>query len=279
MNNIDVNELIEYYSNVQPALKDTYRESLPSIEKKSGHHTNSSGSGLLIPLRGKACYTLNGTPYNLKPGTILHAGAFMDLDKEIIGNQVWSYVVVHYNIADRDVSSFPCYDSHFLIETGINVTIANYVELLHKSEQESCKLSTLRVRALFASLLEEIVTSAMRYGQQEDGRVIEDAVNFLHENYMKDITISQLAQFYDMDIKRFSYIFNKNVGVPALTYLTNLRLNQAKKLLKTSQYTVAQVAENVGYNDNYYFSRLFKKQTGLSPTSFAMLDAKKSIPI
>lgn len=276
---IDVNELIEYYSNVQPFLKDTYRESLAPIKKMSGRHTNSSGSGLLIPLRGKACYTLNGTSYQLEPGRILHAGAFMDLDKKIIGNQTWSYIVVHYKLAHEDISSFPCYNSHFLIKTGMNITIENCAEQLHTREKENSSLSPLRVRALFASLLEEVVTSAQRFSQYEDERVAEDAVHFLNDNYMKHITIGQLAQFYDMDIKRFSYIFNKNVGVPALVYLTNLRLEQAKKLLGSSQYTVAQVAESVGYQDNYYFSRLFKKQTGVSPTGFTMLNAKKSIPI
>ncbi|TWH57130.1 AraC-like DNA-binding protein [Desulfitobacterium sp. LBE] len=274
---MDIDELIEYYSYAQPSLKDTYRESMPPQEKLYGHYTNSSGSGLLIPLSGKACYTLNGTPYELKPGIILHAGAYMNLDKEIISDQTWHYVVVHYNIAEQDTALFPCYDSHFLIETGINAKIANYGEQLNRIEHTYGKLSSLQLRTLFAALLEEIVTSAIRYQQRDDEKIVADAVNFIHENYTKGITIGQLAEFYAIDIKRFSYLFQKNVGVPALAYLTRLRINHAKRLLQTSSYTVAEIAESVGYHDSYYFSRLFKKQTGHSPTGFAMLDAKKSI--
>ncbi|MDR0730940.1 MAG: hypothetical protein LBF63_04670, partial [Treponema sp.] len=88
---VNIGDLIDYYACVQPSLKDIYRDAVPPGYRVNGTRTNPSGSGLVIPLGGRARYTINGTVYELKPGTILHAGAFMNLKKEVIGGEGWHY--------------------------------------------------------------------------------------------------------------------------------------------------------------------------------------------
>ncbi|MFD0672880.1 helix-turn-helix transcriptional regulator [Cohnella sp. GCM10027633] len=68
-----------------------------------------------------------------------------------------------------------------------------------------------------------------------------------------------------MKPKYFSYLFRKYVGIGPIDYLIQYRMNRARELLATGQFSVAEVARSVGYLDAYYFSRLFKKHAGLPP--------------
>jgi AraC-like DNA-binding protein len=266
---MDVQELTECLACSQPVLKDTYEETMPSHTHLMGHYTNALGSGLVVPLSGSARYTLDGVPYELKPGTVLHAGPATALNKEVTGKDPWIYFILHYNIPEQDVNIFPCHQAHFHIQTGLNAQIASLSKLLHLSRQMPGHMAALRTRTLFTSLIEEILTSAAQYSQRDDGKIAENAAAYLQTNYAREISVGQMAELYNLDIKRFSYIFHKYIGVPALTYLTELRMRHAKDLLLTRAYTIAQVAESVGYGDRFYFSRIFKKQTGVSPVGFA----------
>jgi AraC-like DNA-binding protein len=265
---MNVKEIINYYAGVQPSLKDIFRDAVRPGVKVSGTRTNSTGSGLVIPLTGKACYTLNGTSYELKPGLVLHAGALMNLKKEVMGDQSWHYILLHYKIPEREIANFPCFNAHFCIETGVCARISSYAKQLHANEGNPGGLAALHARTLFARLLEEILLSAQRRGQDDEGKIADDAAAFLDKNYAENINISELADLYDMDVKHFSYLFSKHTGLSALGYLIALRICHAKELLRTRAYTVEQVAGCVGYNDSYYFSRLFKKHTGISPGKY-----------
>jgi AraC-like DNA-binding protein len=271
---VDIKEIIEYYADIQPSLKDIYRGAVPPESRVKGIRTSPAGSGIVIPLAGKARYTLNGTSYELKPGLVLHAGAGMDLEKEVIGDQAWQCILLHYRIPEKEIFNFSCYAGHFCIETGVCARVSSCAKQLHGNEQNSGGMAALHRRSLFARLIEEMLLSAQRYAQDDEGNIADNAVAFLDKHYMENLSVSQLADLYGMDVRRFGYIFSKYTGLSALGYLISLRIGHAKDLLRTCSYTVEQVAESVGYTDRYYFSRLFKKYTGLSPTGF-MLGAEK----
>jgi AraC-like DNA-binding protein len=275
---MNVRDIIDYYAAVQPSLKDIYWGAVPPGYRVRGTWTNPSGSGLVIPLGGKACYTINDTSYELKPGVILHAGALMNLEKEVIGDVSWHCILLHYKIPGEEISNFPCYNAHFSIETGVCARISSCAKQLHANEQNSGGLTVLHTRTLFARLLEEILLSAQRRGQDDEGNIARDAAAFLDRHYMEDVNVSELADLYDMDVKHFSYLFSKHTGLSALKYLVALRVRHAKDLLRTRTYTVAQVAESVGYGDSYYFSRLFKKYTGISPGEYMSGGSPSRLP-
>nr|WP_285874008.1 helix-turn-helix transcriptional regulator [Halalkalibacter oceani] len=77
-----------------------------------------------------------------------------------------------------------------------------------------------------------------------------------------------------MKPKYFSYLFQKFAGAGPIDYLIQYRMNKAYELLMTGQFTIKNVAQSVGYADAYYFSRLFKKYKGVSPSRLSGQETK-----
>jgi AraC-like DNA-binding protein len=267
---IDVDELAEYYTRTQPSLRDTHLGVVPANAELSDPITSPAGSGLVIPLCGKACYVLNGVSYELEPGMVLHAGAAMNLDKSVIGNESWGCALIHYTIPTRERNSFPLYNSHFCVDTGTNVRLLECARQLHISERNRGNLASLRTRTLFASLLEELVTSAHRQRQTDEGSLMRSAQTFFDTHYAEELSIRQVADLHGMEPKRFGSLFSRYIGIAPIRYLADVRMQHACELLSMGCYKVEQVAKAVGINDSYYFSRLFKAHIGMAPSVFAL---------
>lgn len=90
---------------------------------------------------------------------------------------------------------------------------------------------------------------------------------YLDENYHKDITLDEMAEMVNINPTYLSMLFKEQVGTTYIKYLTNVRLEKAKKLLNEG-YKVKEVSEMVGYHNSRHFSELFKKTIGLTPDQF-----------
>lgn len=94
-------------------------------------------------------------------------------------------------------------------------------------------------------------------------------VDYLNVHYVDEITVESIADVLGFNVIYLNRIFKKHHQVPILQYLINLRIEKAKQMmLEHPDLPVAIVGRNVGYNDPHYFSRAFKKITGLPPTEW-----------
>jgi YesN/AraC family two-component response regulator len=100
-------------------------------------------------------------------------------------------------------------------------------------------------------------------------RSVKWAVEYINENYHKDLNLEKIAEKLFVSTGYFCRIFKRYTGEGYATYLTTIRLNKAKEILMTGQYTVAEVARMVGFNDASYFSSVFKKRFNQSPSQLA----------
>lgn len=91
---------------------------------------------------------------------------------------------------------------------------------------------------------------------------------YVNDHYYEDISIQTISREYIMNPSYVSQLFKKQTGATFTEYITNLRLNYACNLLKTTGFTINEVAEKVGFNDYYYFTRVFKKVIGKTPTGY-----------
>lgn len=99
--------------------------------------------------------------------------------------------------------------------------------------------------------------------------IIKQALQFIQENFSDpDISLNTLAQEVALSPSHFSTVFSQAMGKTFIDYLTDQRIQLAKQLLKETNLKLAEITFQIGYNDPNYFSFLFKKKQGLSPTEY-----------
>lgn len=126
----------------------------------------------------------------------------------------------------------------------------------------------LKTRAHAMYILSELF-SILRYEHQvtnADTRV-RRVIAYMTQNLGGDLTVNHLAELAQLNPVYFCALFRKSMGVSVNQYVRQLRMNQAEALLEEGSSSVSEIAEVCGYNDVYYFSRLFKQHKGVPPSS------------
>ncbi len=104
--------------------------------------------------------------------------------------------------------------------------------------------------------------------EQSHSSVMDKAINYIQDNYGNKICEQQLSDLCKMSRFQFTRQFKKSVGCTFQNYLTNIRVDKAKQLLKNPKARITDIAFTVGFSDPGYFTRAFKKATGSSPSNF-----------
>ena len=101
------------------------------------------------------------------------------------------------------------------------------------------------------------------------GEVIQKAQEYIRKNYSEqDISLHSVAKEVNISPNHFSTIFSQETGETFICYITRVRLDRAKALLRTTQMRTSEIGYEVGYNDTHYFSYVFKKNTGMTPKEY-----------
>ena len=149
------------------------------------------------------------------------------------------------------------------VDTEIDETaIANWLDsdrLRHSSIEDEYKEISRIVQA---------VREKRGNTKQTRGALLINAINYIHVNYQKDLTVAKIAEELYISETYLSRIFKRSLNVSAFQYLINYRIERAKFLLEKTDYTVYMIAERCGFHDAHHFAKIFKKQTGLTPTEF-----------
>ena len=119
----------------------------------------------------------------------------------------------------------------------------------------------------------KMISQAITIRDQNSGNknrsILKTAVDFIDEHYMdEDISLNTAANVANVSSNHFSALFSQNMGQTFIEYLTTLRMNKAKELLRCTGMRSSEIAGEVGYKDAHYFSYLFKKTQGMTPSEY-----------
>ncbi|MBB6126780.1 AraC family transcriptional regulator [Mucilaginibacter lappiensis] len=103
---------------------------------------------------------------------------------------------------------------------------------------------------------------------ENDGDIITKTINHMRSNISQKLTVEDMAARQSLSVSHFSNIFRKATGMPPIDYFIHLKMQKACQLLYTHDHKIKAVAMNLGYEDPYYFSRIFKKYVGSSPEQY-----------
>jgi two-component system response regulator YesN len=153
-------------------------------------------------------------------------------------------------------------------QKGISLGVEEY--LLKPITVSKLKETMNRIKDRFSQKSEETVEEASKYSP-----FVSAIITDIEENYSQKISLEDYAEKFKMTPEYISRIFSKELGVTFSNYLTEIRINKAKKLLIDKNYKIYEVACMVGYNDVQYFCRVFKKVSGVSAKEYVITHNKK----
>ena len=119
-------------------------------------------------------------------------------------------------------------------------------------------------------LLCEIARDTNRTELDEKNRKIKAGITYLQNNFTLDFPVETLAEMCCLSVGRFRKIFSECTGMSPIDYRNKLRIEKAVCMLKSGEFTVSETAEAVGIQDVKYFSKLFKRYTGVTPREIKM---------
>lgn len=127
----------------------------------------------------------------------------------------------------------------------------------------------------------KMISQAIEIRDQNSGNknrsILKTAVDFIDSHYMdEEISLNTVANVANFSSNHFSALFSQNMGQTFIEYLTTLRMNKAKELLRCTGMRSSEIAGEIGYKDAHYFSYLFKKTQGMTPSDYRKAREEKA---
>lgn len=170
-----------------------------------------------------------------------------DLDK-IKSNLIELLIVVKRGVA-VEIKENDIFEKNFLMEM---IKTKNAMEL----------------RSSYLNYLKNFIVNLAEFRQRELSGLISKAIKYINENYHENISLDDVAKEMNMSYHYFSKFFKESVGKNFVDYLTELRIEKSKNMLKDLGISIKEICNEIGYCDPNYFSKIFKKATGMTPTEY-----------
>ena len=124
--------------------------------------------------------------------------------------------------------------------------------------------------------LQTVLERILGDGSTESGNVqelvapstIRKIMDEIKEHYTENITLTGLAEKYSISVSYLSELLKEHLQLSFSEYISSMRIQKAKELLADDSLSIEQIAEQTGYNDYFYFTKVFKKNTGISPSKY-----------
>lgn len=139
-----------------------------------------------------------------------------------------------------------------------------------KDESHYFQLANLKVMNDYIEWVDKIRKNVMAVLMEKSANstIILRAKQFVHSHIKENITLTAISEYLGLSSSYFSRMFSKETGQKFIDYVTEEKIQLAKELIQSSNKKIYEVAEVIGYENVYYFSRVFKKTTGMSPLEF-----------
>ena len=148
-----------------------------------------------------------------------------------------------------------------------NVLCCAYCSLNHRKPDISALSVIINPLVQMLTFLNTLRPSAFS-GGVSDNQIYNRALRFIERRYMQQITAADIARHCSCSISTVSHTFSQCAGQTVKQYLTQLRIDQAKKLLKCTRLPAKTIAAMCGFNEPDYFSAVFKRIAGISPSDY-----------
>lgn len=157
----------------------------------------------------------------------------------------------------------------------INETLKNHpwipaymdVNLLGNMNLANCK-DWEEIKAAVVAVEEKLISVVVRFIGCHDSSIVKQACEYVLEHIDEELSVKMLSERLYISKSYLSDIFKQKFGISLLEYITMVKIERAKRLLREENLKNYEIAYKLGFQDNEYFSKVFKKHTGMSLTEF-----------
>lgn len=215
---------------------------------------------IIMKYEGESTYDSNGEHFvsNINHIMILPKGSSYTGQCTVAG---------HFSTIEFDSDSTCDHLLCFPVKNGEKIHKL-FKDLAHKRTLRKPMYEMESIKDVYTILLALTQAAQSKYIPGQKQRKIEPALEYISENYHRHLTNDQLAKVAGMSTVYFRKLFTEQMGISPMAYTKQLRIDQAKQMLKSDYGTLSEVAQSLGYANLYDFSRDFKKHTGIAPSKY-----------
>lgn len=252
-------------------------------------HSHRDFNELVIVIDGSAVHIVNSEEYTIKKGDVFVVGnGTVHGYKNTKNFRICNIMYRHGEMfsAMPDIAASAGYQALFVLEpritkeqsfkSSLRLQRENYKavksildEMIEEYERRSDGVKSMLISRFtqLAVMLSRLYSFEVSENKQDIINIAK-AVSYIENHFDESISVAELAELSHYSERHFMRIFRKAYNASPIEYIINLRINRACALLTGAELTVSETAVKCGFDDVNYFSRLFKKKTGVSPSEY-----------
>lgn len=236
---------------------------------------------------GKGFFTVENKTYQIGAGSafIIHPQTLVSYCAD--EKDPWEYCWVGFNGADAsrlvDLIDFDEDNPVITFAPEYIPSLKQAFLNIYENFGTNAQQETMTVSKLFEAFSIMINAAPKKQPEASSSRLyIKNAIKFIQRNFSNSIDVSDIADHVGLSRSHLYRIFVKQLSLSPNEYLTQFRINQACVLLRSSGLSIGEIASSVGFDDQLYFSRVFKKVKGVPPSHYtkemAVNDVSQEFP-
>jgi len=229
---------------------------------------------LELILDGEAVHNINGESMNLSKGDVVF---ITPMDRHGFENCLFRTITIHFSATYLSpIFKKALGKCENRIIRGASSLVKSYFDISHKvfmdeaSKNKDVKIKNL-VELILLELMPDIFSKGEILNHVEDR--LSEAIGFINVNFTKEITLTSIENIYGISPSYFSRAFKKRVGKSFVNYISEKRIDYAKKLLISGERVIDTCYE-CGFSSERNFARRFKEYTGFSPNEYRIKQKK-----
>lgn len=232
---------------------------------------NSDSVTMIYVHDGRGLCSLNDVNYTVKDGDMVLISPAINYRLVTIQDKPLRAIQVSYflQLNGRERNYILAPDHQPVLSLGkYQQLMGSYLEQIY----EEVSSPSVGAKELLRSLLQAITIWIVRYlNQRQEPNQLSPAFQvktYIEQNFVRDLSLADLALHVHVSPYHLGHLFKEECGLAPIQYLIQCRIEEAKRLLRESSYSILDVAEAVGYPNPNYFNQMFKKMVGISPGKY-----------
>ena len=221
---------------------------------------------------GEGWLKIGDKEYYPKPGQLFLMPAGVIQSYSTISDNTFRKYWCHFTAKIGGINLFDIVKGPVFIDVVDDLTLTGLFSKLVNSFEIGGFTADFRAKGIMIEIIawyfDNLPLSDIRLYSCHSVEKLGAVLAYIEAHIMENITIEDLADIVHFHPNYFIKFFRKHLGCSPLQYINRLRLEKAKRLLRTTELTIREITDMIGFNDPAYFSKVFRKHTGFSPLEF-----------